>query len=87
MTGKELEEIVLNFRHRTDILFGEGSVNLGNYTVNLEHIGKNVHLSIESNDEEDDFYEEAESKYFDDAWQMLIGKLYIGTIYTDHGWM
>lgn len=87
MTGKELEEIVLGNRHRTDILFGEGSVNLGNYTLELRHIGRKVLLSIKSNDEEDDFYEEAESKYFDDAWQMLIGKLYIGTIYADHGWM
>lgn len=87
MTGKELEEIVLNFRHRTDILFGEGSVNLGDYTLELRLIGKKALLSIKSNDEEDDFYEEAESKYFDDAWQMLIGKLYIGTIFADHGWM
>lgn len=87
MTGKELEEIVLGNRHRIDILFGEGSVNLGDYTLELHHIGKKVLLSIKSNDEEDDFYEEALSKYFDDAWQMLVGKLYIGTIFADHGWM
>ena len=87
MTGKELEEIVLGNRHTINSLFEKGSVNLGDYTLELRHIGKKALLSIKSNDEEDDFYEEAESKYFDDAWQMLVGKLYIGTIFADHGWM
>lgn len=83
MTEKELKEVVLDIRGRVEILIKKGGVNLAGYIVKLEYIDENVHLSIKSNDEEDDFYEEAESKYFDDAWQMLIGKLYIGTIFAE----
>lgn len=83
MTEKELKEVVLDMRGRVEILLKKGGVNLAGYIVKLEYIGENVHLSIKSNDEEDNFYEEAESRHFDDAWQMLIGKLYIGTIFAE----
>lgn len=83
MTEKELQEVVLDIRGRVEILLKKGCVNLGDYTVKLEYIGKDVRLSIRSNDVQDDFYESAMSRYFDDAWQMLIGKLYVGTIFAE----
>ena len=86
MTEKELKEIVLDSRQKLLNALGKGGefvIDYGKYSLELRLIGKKVLLSIKSNDEEDDFYEEAESKYFDDAWQMLIGKLYIGTIFAE----
>ena len=86
MTHKELKEIVLDSRQKLLNALGKGGefvIDYGEYSLELCLIGKKVLLSIKSNDEEDDFYEEALSKYFDDAWQMLIGKLYIGAIFAE----